>query len=69
MSVVALSHDGFARETIYRERVPQRYNKCAECERPAKFRYTSHPDDDNGKPRFVGRYFCSIGCWRSSSYK
>jgi len=73
MTTTQISHDGFARTFTYRETVPSwgsrvsGHNRCAECGRIARFRYTTQCESRTCAPRFAGPAFCSISCWRSYS--
>ena len=69
MAITQVRHDGFARLSLYRQRIPDSHRTCAECGQPARFRYVWWADDRFAAPSFAlapaAHCFCSIGCGRS----
>lgn len=63
---VVLSHDPFARREFIR-RAAVRYGKidCANCDRPARFRYGHRDDALFNRPSWDARAFCGVACRRS----
>ena len=60
---VQISHDAFARYSVYRR--VERSNQCAWCERPGRFQYTEHADDNPCSRYYDNKVFCGIDCWRT----
>ena len=65
---VQLSHDGFARQSLMREKTAAGECAWCGCRRDRLFRYYFESDGDMyGRSRlFIDhKAFCSVGCWRA----